>query len=191
MITKWLGEKNYHSRALFMVCVYAKSLQSCPTFCNPVDCSPLGSPVHGIFQARILEWVVISSSRASSRFRDWTHVSYVSCREEPLNKGKCFHWNLLFLCCNIIWVIIKNIKMGSEMNIEEPLFLNVGWICCRTGHSNPVWKFSGKMQSCPAALRRCPDIPQASDILMLHSHSHFGIYWKDGRHFETFCKSGK
>ena len=37
----------------------AKSLQSCPTFCNHIDCSPLGSFVHGILQARILEWVVV------------------------------------------------------------------------------------------------------------------------------------
>ena len=36
------------------VCVHA---QSCPTLCNPLDCSPPGSSVHGIFQARILEWV--------------------------------------------------------------------------------------------------------------------------------------
>ena len=40
--------------------------QLCPTFCGPMDCSPPGSSVHGIFQARILEWVVISYSRGSS-----------------------------------------------------------------------------------------------------------------------------
>ena len=40
--------------------------QSCPTLCDPVDCSPPGSSVHGILQARILEWVAISFSRGSS-----------------------------------------------------------------------------------------------------------------------------
>ena len=40
--------------------------QSCLTLCDPVDCSPPGSSVHGILQARILEWVVISFSRGSS-----------------------------------------------------------------------------------------------------------------------------
>ena len=40
----------------------AKSLQSCPTLCNPIDGSPPGSPVPGILQARILEWVTISFS---------------------------------------------------------------------------------------------------------------------------------
>ena len=42
----------------------AKSLQSCPTLCDPIDGSPPGSPVPGILQARTLEWVAISSSKA-------------------------------------------------------------------------------------------------------------------------------
>ena len=42
----------------------AKSLHSCPTLCDLMDCSPLGSSVHGILQARILEWVAISFSMA-------------------------------------------------------------------------------------------------------------------------------
>ena len=49
-------------------CVYAtataKSLQSCPTLCDPIDSSPPGSPVPGILQARTLEWVAISFSNA-------------------------------------------------------------------------------------------------------------------------------
>ena len=49
--------------AYAMLC-YAKSLQSCPTLCNPIDGSPSGSPVPGILQARTLEWVAISSSNA-------------------------------------------------------------------------------------------------------------------------------
>jgi len=43
----------------------AKSLQLCPTLCNPIDSSPSGSPVPGIFQARTLEWAAISFSNAS------------------------------------------------------------------------------------------------------------------------------
>ena len=49
--------------------------QSCPTLCGPVDCNPPGSSVHGILQARILEWVAISFSRRFSLPRDWTWVS--------------------------------------------------------------------------------------------------------------------
>ena len=45
---------------------HAKSLQSCPTLCDPVDYSPPDFSVHGILQARILDWVAISFSRGSS-----------------------------------------------------------------------------------------------------------------------------
>ena len=48
-------------------------------FSDSIGCSPPGSSVHGISQARILEWVAISYSRGSSWPRDWTHVSGVSC----------------------------------------------------------------------------------------------------------------
>ena len=48
--------------------------QSCPTLCDPIDCSLPGSSVHGIFQARVLEWIAISFSRGSSQPRAWTRV---------------------------------------------------------------------------------------------------------------------
>ena len=54
-------------------------IQLCPTLCDPMDCSPPGSSVHGIFQARILEWVAIPFSRGSSWPRNQTWVSWVSC----------------------------------------------------------------------------------------------------------------
>ena len=60
------------------VCVRAKLLQSCPALCD-LDCSPLGSSVHGILQARILEWVAMPSSRGSSQPRDRTPVSCDCC----------------------------------------------------------------------------------------------------------------
>ena len=52
--------------------------QSCQTLCNPIDCSPPGSPVHGILQARILEWVAVPSSRRSFPPRDRTQVSRIA-----------------------------------------------------------------------------------------------------------------
>ena len=54
--------------------------QSCPTLCNPMDYNPSVSSVHGIFQARILEWVAISFSRGSSWLRYQTRVSYIAGR---------------------------------------------------------------------------------------------------------------
>ena len=55
--------------------VFILSYQSCLNFCNFIDCSPPGSSVHGILQARILEWVAMPSSRGSSWPRNWTHIS--------------------------------------------------------------------------------------------------------------------
>ena len=52
--------------------------QLCPTLCNPVDCSPSGYTVHGIFQTRVLKWVAISFSEGSSRHRDQTCIFWVS-----------------------------------------------------------------------------------------------------------------
>ena len=54
--------------------------QLCPTLWDPKDCSLSDSSIHGIFQARILEWVAVSFSRGSSWPRDQTHVSCTSCR---------------------------------------------------------------------------------------------------------------
>ena len=54
--------------------------QSCPILCDPMECSPPGSSVLGILQARILEWVAIPFSRESSWPRDWTWVSCIAGR---------------------------------------------------------------------------------------------------------------
>ena len=61
------------------ICPVCLIIQPCPTLCNPMDYSLPGSSVHGILQARILEWVAISSSRGFSWPRDQTSVSSVSC----------------------------------------------------------------------------------------------------------------
>ena len=61
--------------------VFLSSVCVCSVICNlrsPMDCSPPGSSAHGIFQARILEWVAISSSMGSSQPGDGTHGSYIS-----------------------------------------------------------------------------------------------------------------
>ena len=59
--------------------MFSHSVMSDSSLCDPNDYSPPGSSVHGIFQARMLEWIGISCSRESSRPRDWTQVSFVSC----------------------------------------------------------------------------------------------------------------
>ena len=73
LVSEWNYCYQYHG-----VVVHARSLlQSCLTLCDPMGCSPPGSSVHGILQARILEWVAMLSSRVSSWPRDRTQVSYL------------------------------------------------------------------------------------------------------------------
>ena len=71
----WMKWPNY----LEMFCQWTESFrtQLCLTPCDPMDCSPPGSSVHGILQARILEWVAIPFSRGSSQLRNWTKVSCI------------------------------------------------------------------------------------------------------------------
>ena len=57
-------EEGYILNVFIYAATAAKSLQSCPTLCDPIDGSPPGSPVPGILQARTLEWVAISFSNA-------------------------------------------------------------------------------------------------------------------------------
>ena len=79
----------WSDRVTTHTCCCGSVPRSCPTLCDPVDCSPPGSSVHGILQARILEWVAISFSRGSSRPRDRTQVSCIAGRfftTEPAGK---------------------------------------------------------------------------------------------------------
>ena len=85
--------------------------QSCPSLCDPMDCSPPDS-VHGIFQARILEWVTISCFRGSSQLRDWTCVSCVSC----IGRWILYHWTS--------WEAVQNWCFWTgmlEKTLESPL----------------------------------------------------------------------
>ena len=86
---------------LDLVCVLVA--QACPTLCNPMDCSPPGSSVHGILQAWIQEWVAISLSRGSSQPRN---QSWVSCFA-----GGCF----------TAWAT-------REVHVRLPRRFNI-WIC--------------------------------------------------------------
>ena len=87
----------------FHACMCAKLLQLCPTLCDPMDCSPPGSSVHGILQARILEWVAMPSSRGSSHPMDRTHAGEPAC---PALAGRFFitstAWEALFLTHPIV-----------------------------------------------------------------------------------------
>ena len=74
-----MTQQSYFWAYTLKVKVKSKSevAQSCPTLCDPMDCSLPGSSVHGIFQARVLEWGAISFSGGSSRPRDQTWVFHI------------------------------------------------------------------------------------------------------------------
>ena len=76
----WRIEFRINIFELLHVCVYMLVAQSCPALRNPMECSPPGSSVHEILQARILEWVAILFSRGSSQPRDHTQVSCIAGR---------------------------------------------------------------------------------------------------------------
>ena len=116
--------------------------QSCPTLCDPTDCSPPGSSVHGVFQARILGWVAISSSRGSSQLRDQTHVSCVSCiggrffTTVPPGKPRA----LMFLSC--LKYLPKNMWLSADGDRANKIQK------CYYARCNSV-QFSSVAQLCP------------------------------------------
>ena len=76
----WLCHSFLLALLLFHPCMHVcYVLQLCPTLRDPVDCSLIGSSVHGILQARRLEWVAMPSSRGSSQPKDRNCVSWISC----------------------------------------------------------------------------------------------------------------
>ena len=80
---------------------WSEVTQSCLTLCDPMDCSPPGFSIHGIFQALVLEWVAISFSRGSSQPRDWTQVSHIA--------GRGF----------TIWATRESVKANSRTTIQD------------------------------------------------------------------------
>ena len=87
--------------------------KSCWTICDPVDCSPPGSSVQGIFQARILEWVAISSSKGSSWIRDRTYVSFLL----YLGRWIFYHWATWKALSSLSWMErIEQGRRGKESN---------------------------------------------------------------------------
>ena len=103
--------------------------QSCPTLCDPVDCSPPGSSAHGILQARILEWVAISFSRGSSQLKDWTQVSCIAgrhfnlwaTREAQGNAKECSNYRTIALISHASKVMLKILQARLQQYVNREL----------------------------------------------------------------------
>ena len=73
-------QKTFKESSLSVSIVKSEVTQLCLTLCDPMDCRLPGSPVHGIFQARVLEWITISFSRESFQSKDSTQLSHIAGR---------------------------------------------------------------------------------------------------------------
>ena len=125
------------SNVLLGVCV-----QSCSTLWDPMDCSLPGFPVHGIFQARIMEWVAISFSRGSSQPRDRTQVSHTAGRHFTLwTTGEEYHrpyvtsnflWSFLRLQASLVLFLAPSLGFDEASKPSKQLsFMNIpSYSCC-------------------------------------------------------------
>ena len=120
-----------------LICVYiliwhniCSFTQLCLILCDLIDCSPVGTSVCGIFQARVLEWVVISSSRGSSWPRDWTHTPSALALaagffttvppEKPLiiYMYTHTHTHICFIHTHTQWKIMQHKRMNYILQLE-------------------------------------------------------------------------
>ena len=137
------------------------SAQSWPTLCDPTDCSPPGSSVHGIFQARILEWVAISFSKlwhggSKSLTRDWTQASCLgSWRQPPEDpQGNPSVLSLSFF----FFTILRNVFYCIRDS-------NLRMCCCQD------------------------DLSQNSKIMIIHNNLHLYMTSKQGLYALIFLLS--
>ena len=103
-------------------CYFCSVAKSCPTFCDPMDCSPPGCFVHGILQTRILQWVAMLSSRGPSWPRDQTCVCCISC----LGRQILYHWATWEACLYSNAFFIPN---PSEQVFCPFLWFKEVWSC--------------------------------------------------------------
>ena len=125
------------------ICIHRKGrerevTQACPALCNPMNCSLPGSSIHGVFQARVLEWVAIAFSRRSSWLRDWTRASrivgrrftiwatrevYVSIADCSLIKGVWLRKNTYTgICVRFLLVMGKGLSYNCLQYFCNPSF---------------------------------------------------------------------
>ena len=108
----------------FLQCMKAKSesevTQSCPTLRNPKDCSPPGSSIHGIFQARVLEWGAIA-------FSFWATEGLLETRDHSISPEGWFQNYQIQVHKSLVHILSKYFAGGKKMTVRPP-----------TEHHNPI-----------------------------------------------------
>ena len=113
----WASTWKSHSTSWRCIVCACSVIQSCLTLCNARDCSLLDTSIHGIFQARILEWVAISYSRGSSWPRNWTCISCDFC----IGRQILYHW--------ATW---EALQCNSQPQIYQGYYMYASSIVCVT-----------------------------------------------------------
>ena len=137
----WCG----HCRTALCACVLSPQL--CLTLCDPVDCSPPGSSVHGTLQVRILQWVAMPSSRGSSQPRDWTCISM-----SPASAGGLF-------TTSATWEAPENSNRDSSTKpgIKLPYDLTIPLLLGRRPWGSRNWKQQRTCEQCEKDMcSQCP-----------------------------------
>ena len=118
------------SACVYACCVLRLVAQSCPTLCDPMDCSPLGSLSVGILQARLLEWIAMPSSRGSFQPRDQTQVTCIAgifftdwAQGSPPGKPKCVYRHIYGTLILFIWYMIYMIPHISYSQISGHVWI--------------------------------------------------------------------
>ena len=101
-------------------------VQSCPTLCEPMDCSPPGSSVNGVFQARIVVWFIISFSRGSSQTRNWSNLCLLHWQADSLPLHQKF-----FMSQETFYVLSP---MKMPPSLKFTLFVLLDCIDCHNIH---------------------------------------------------------
>ena len=130
--------------------------QSCPTLCDPMDCSLPGSCVHGIFHARVLEWVAISFSRIFSRPRDWTQVSRIVGRRFTV-------WAKMEIKHLLIWRLWAQNTNYIHLQKSEMYCLIEFWVCRCT---------------CPTSANQTSPALSSTMILLPSDSFFLSKYWE-------------
>ena len=161
-----------HLSQRFELYMWEVCAQSYPTLCDSMNCSPPGSSVHGVLQARILEWITMPSSRGSSRPRDRTGISCVSCTAG----GFSTHWATWEAHTNLwkleLAPVVVFIKLWIDFNQEKLVFTKrLNSIQIKTDqHIFPKWLMQTKAK---AFIHSFAHLPNTEHLLVparaLHS----------------------
>ena len=150
--------------------------QLCPTLCDPMDCSLPGSSVQGISQARILEWVAISSSKRSSQLKDWTWASWMGRQFLPpaelllssLSTIKCSHCTLC-LMSPAFHMRSQRVKHNWGIKLTGTLFLP-------TTQPGPSRTISISSTFLPFPIVPCIFYPWSGILLPRYLHSLLSLH---------------